>query len=172
MSARAAAVACGAALSLAACTPAQNGGGDGDIPPASVASADARLTMQRLPCFGTCPVYTVELAGDGRVTFTGENFVDSTGVSTRRIDADAAAALIGELVDAGFLEFDDEYTMDSKGCGPYHTDAPGVVLTLRLDGSTKTVRHDHGCSGAPAALRRLQDRVDSVTGAGRWIGSR
>ncbi|HEX6309447.1 MAG TPA: DUF6438 domain-containing protein [Longimicrobiales bacterium] len=157
------------ALALGACTPAQNGT-DGDIPRSDVVSSESRVTLERQPCFGFCPVYRVEIAGDGTVTFTGERNVDTVGVATRTIGADAAAALITELVTAGFFELEDDYSMDAKACGPYHTDAPTVITTLSANGRSKRIEHDHGCGGAPAILRQMQERVDSVAGVSRWVG--
>ncbi|HEX6132777.1 MAG TPA: DUF6438 domain-containing protein [Longimicrobiales bacterium] len=158
-----------AALAAGACTPAQNGTGN-DLPRSDVVSGDSQVTLERRPCFGTCPVYTVVIAADGTVTFTGVQHVDTVGTATATIGDAAAAALMNELVDAGFLELDDDYTMDAKGCGPYHTDAPTVITTLRVDGRTKRIEHDHGCGGAPATLRALEERVDSVASVSRWVG--
>jgi hypothetical protein len=156
----------------AACSPAQNGRADNVNPPASVVSADSRITMQRTPCFGMCPVYTVDITADGVVTFNGERFVDVTGISTAAIEPDSAAALIQEMVAGGFFDLADSYAYGEKVCGSYHTDAPRVTLTLRTRGRVKTVEHDYGCSDVPAQLRVMQERVDSVAGVERWVGSR
>lgn len=161
-----------AAATLAACSPAQNGTADGANQPAAVVSADSRVTMQRMPCFGTCPVYTVDITADGAVRFTGENFVDSTGTRTAAIAPDSAAALMREMIARGFHDFADRYTHEAKECGSYHTDAPRVILTLNAGGRVKTVEHDYGCSDAPDELRALQERVDSVAGVRRWVGGR
>jgi len=158
-------------LGVAACTPAQNGT-DGELPPSSRISADSRVTLERRPCFGFCPVYTVTITGSGAVTFDGERHVDSTGVHTHTIPADSARALIASIIDAGFFDLDDRYTMDAKGCAAYHTDAPTVILAVETGAGAKTVEHDYGCNGAPAVLRQLQERVDSVAGVRRWVGSR
>lgn len=155
----------------AACGPAQNGRTD-SVNPASVISADSRITMQRMPCFGTCPVYTVDVTADGLVTFEGERFVETTGTSTATIEAAAAAGLMRDLVANGFFDLADRYTQDAKVCGSYHTDAPRVKLTLRTGGREKTVEHDYGCSDVPPQLRVMQEQVDSVAGVARWVGSR
>ena len=160
-----------AAGTLTACSPAQNGTVDGANQPAAVVSADSRVTMQRMPCFGTCPVYTVDITADGTVRFTGENFVDSTGTRTAAIAPDSATALMREMIARGFHDFADRYTYEAKECGSYHTDAPRVILTLNAGGRVKTVEHDYGCSDAPDELRALQERVDSVAGVRRWVGS-
>jgi hypothetical protein len=159
-------------LAAAACGPAQNGGVEGADPQVSSVSADSRVTMQRLPCFGTCPMYTVEVDAGGAVAFTGERFVATMGRATRTIPARDAAALLQHLSDAGFLALAERYTHESKACGSYHTDAPRVIMTLVLNGRSKTVEHDYGCADAPAALRTMQERVDSVAGVAAWVGQR
>ena len=60
------------------------------------------LQLQRSPCFGTCPAYTVALAADGRVRFAGERYV---GVESAERDASSAEvdALVEALNEAGFL---------------------------------------------------------------------
>jgi hypothetical protein len=160
-----------ATTAMGACVPAQNGVENAD-PPAAVVSSDSRVTMERFPCYGTCPVYRVGITADGVVTFTGERFVDSTGTMTHRIEPAVAAGLMQELAASGFFELADKYTYDAKECGMYHTDAPRVTLVLHIDGRSKTVEHDYGCGGAPATLRSLQERVDSVAGVARWVGRR
>lgn len=160
----------GASLLLAACSPAQNGGAENADPPASAVSTDARITMARGPCYGTCPVYSVAITADGTVTFSGERHVDSTGTRTHRIEAPAAAALMQNLATDGFFELADRYAYKDASCGLYHTDAPTVTLSLLLNGRTKTVQHDQGCRDAPESLNRMQARIDSVAGVARWIG--
>jgi hypothetical protein len=76
------------------------------------------------------------------------------------------------LLAGGFFDLAGKYTHDAEECGMYHTDAPRVDLTVRIDGRSKTVQHDYGCGGAPASLRSFQERVDSVAGVSRWVGGR
>ena len=160
------------ALLPAACTPAQNGGTDGrpqqDTRSTTVDVA-AYVAMERGPCFGTCPVYGVEIDAAGTVTFDGRRFVDQTGTATAKINPDEAAHLLRSLEADGFFELAPRYIHGEKECGAYHTDAPRVTLTLSLDGRSHSVQHDYGCTGAPDVLRRMHERVDSVAGVGRWI---
>lgn len=155
---------------LAGCTPAQNGTAQQQDTRSASVDAAAHVTMERFPCFGTCPVYRVELAADGTVTFEGHRFVEHTGSATAAIAPEAVATLLRSLEADGFFSLAERYTHGEKACGAYHTDAPRVVMTLQLDGRTRTVEHDHGCADAPAALRAMQERVDSVAGVARWVG--
>ncbi len=158
-----------AVMLIAACAPAQNGGHAQETNSTTVDMA-AYVEMERGPCFGTCPVYGVEIDAAGVVTFDGRRFVEHAGTATAQIDADAAADLMRRIEADGFFDLAARYEYGTKQCEPYHTDAPHVTLTLSLDGRTHTVQHDYGCTGAPAALRRMHERVDSVAGVQRWIG--
>ena len=155
---------------LGACSPAQNGTLDGADVPGAVVSADARVTMERQPCFGTCPVYKVDVDAAGVVTFRGERFVETTGTAVDSIGAETAAELVREMVAGGFFQFAERYTHGEAACGSYHTDAPRVILTLRTGGRTRTVEHDYGCSDVPPELRVMQERVDEVAGVAQWVG--
>ncbi len=161
----------GLALLMTACAPTHNGGpGQQDTRSTSVDAA-AYVRLERGPCFGTCPVYEVEVDAHGVVTFDGRRFVDHIGTATAQIPADSAASLMRSIEADGFFQLDPRYHYGDKGCGAYHTDAPHVTLTLSLEGRAHTVQLDYGCTGAPEVLRRMHESVDSVTGVARWITS-
>ena len=132
-------------------------------------SAD-RVMLERGPCFGACPVYTLVLERAGAVRFEGRRFVADSGVSAGAVPGARADSLFREIEAAGFFGFADRYTMGEPGCGRYATDLPVVVIELSLGGRTKRVVHDHGCADAPAALATLESRIDSVAGVRRWTG--
>jgi hypothetical protein len=138
--------------------------------PGGAADTAAHVTMQRLPCYGTCPVYSVRVGSDGMVVFDGERHVDSLGMRSGRIPHADAAALLHDLEQSGFFELHPRYVYPEKECGAYHTDAPRVILTLVRHGRAATVEHDYGCTGAPQLLRLLHEQVDSVAGVTRWTG--
>lgn len=159
------------ALLLAACAaPASRGG---ESPQADAgAPGDFRLTMERTPCFGTCPVYELRVAGSGAVRFTGTRFVATTGEAHDTIPAARVREMAEAVERSGFFEWDAQYTSGQPGCGDYHTDAPGIRLAVTMAGRGHAVQYDAGCQGAPRGIGALADRVDSLAGAGRWIVQR
>jgi hypothetical protein len=128
------------------------------------------VTLERTPCFGTCPVYTVAISRAGEVTFTGKRHVADTGQATATIPPERVDSLLDELEVAGYFGFADAYVMDSPACGMYATDSPTVITSAMRNGATKAIRHDRGCSAAPPKLSQLEQRIDEVAGTGRWIG--
>lgn len=160
-----------AAAVLTGCSTAANGEAE-SVDVSAAAMENVEISMQRLPCFGTCPVYSVSIRGDGTVTYNGEQHVLTRGEATRTIDVADVAALLRRLEDGGYFTFADNYTMNAPGCGMYHTDAPRAITVVTTAERTKRIEHDFGCNGAPAALRRLQDAIDRTAGTARWIGPR
>jgi hypothetical protein len=136
----------------------------------AVAAGGDRIVLERRPCFGACPVYTVTMERSGAVRFEGRRFVSDTGVLVGAVPPGRADSLFREIEAAGFFGFSDRYAMGDPGCGPYATDLPGAVIEVRSEGRTKRVEHDRGCAGAPAALATIENRIDTVSGVRRWIG--
>lgn len=136
------------------------------------AASGSRVSLVRLerqPCFGTCPVYVVDVDSAGRVRFEGRAHVRAMGKATGDITKDAFRGMSERLMAAGVLSLDSSYVAGAAGCGLYATDLPVVILSLVVDGATKRVVHDYGCSGAPGALRGLHRMVDSVANTSRWL---
>ncbi|MDB4952363.1 MAG: hypothetical protein JWM27_5012 [Gemmatimonadetes bacterium] len=161
-----------AALAACGCRPrtAEPASAPGAFP--SAASAPVAVTLERTACYGTCPAYTVRLDGAGRVAWHGERFVAAMGDSSTAVSAARVNALADEIAAAGFFGFGDSYLPGVPAAEPCSTDSPHAVITVTRAGRTKRVEHDYGCRGAPAALRTIAARIDSVAGTRRWIGRR
>jgi hypothetical protein len=160
----------GFALGLTACAarapraPAQE-------PSDSTGPAPA-ISLERTPCFGTCPVYTISVSPSGQVTFQGRAHVRLLGTATGRITPRRVDSLLIELEKAGYFRFASRYAASEQACGRYVTDLPAAVTTVSLRGRTKRIEHDHGCGSAPGALAVLEQRIDEVLGSSEWIGSK
>jgi hypothetical protein len=136
---------------------------------ANPTAAQGHLSLERRPCFGTCPVYTVTHERSGAVVFQGRRFVADTGTHTGSIPAARADSLFRALDAAGWFAFADRYAMGEPGCRHFATDLPSVITEVRMDGRVKRVEHDHGCTDAPAALDELERRIDEATEVGKWV---
>lgn len=137
----------------------------------AVPAPDAPLvTLERRPCFGSCPVYSVSLLGDGTVRFVGKEHVAHQGPATAAVPAAVVESLVSELTAGGYFEFADRYEHAEPACGLYATDSPSVITSVTMGGRTKEIRHDYGCASAPAELGRLERRIDEVARTARWTG--
>jgi hypothetical protein len=159
----------GTACLAVACAPAPQPSADAASRP--VPTAPESVTLERGPCFGTCPVYVVTLGRDGSVRFEGRRFVADTGISTGTVPPARVDSLFPELQSAGYFEFADSYRSGDAVCRRYATDLPTVITEVRLDGRVKRIEHDRGCAEAPAVLSQLENRIDDVAGVARWVGT-
>lgn len=129
------------------------------------------ISLERTPCFGGCPIYTVTLRADGTVRFEGKRFTHVHGVATDSIDPAAVAHLLAGIEDAGFFSLADRYDYGEPTCTHYVTDQPGAVITVTAGDRSKSIVHDHGCAGAPEQLSEIENRIDRVAGSAQWVNA-
>jgi hypothetical protein len=122
-----------------------------------------KLTLERTPCDGPCPVYGVTVSGTGEVEYFGSAHVARAGTHRWRISRRRLQRLAEALERARYVRLQDEYA----SCGP--TGAPGCSISVEYDdGGSKSVFHDHGDPGAPFSLTELEDEIDRITGVERY----
>src|SRR5258708_38935278 len=126
---------------------------------ATAATEPVEITLQRTPCFGMCPEYTVTLKEDGTVTYSGRQYVRTPGDHTWKIDPAAVRALAREMEAAGFFDLQDTYTSRI-------TDNPTTYTTLRIGSRTKKVQ-DY-VSGPPK-LKDIEAKIDEVSGVKKYV---
>lgn len=135
----------------------------------STAAGPLVAALERGACRGTCPVYRVEVYGDGRVRFEGRDHVAHLGLQTSNVPTVAVRELVEAIQASQFAVADTAYVMNSASCGQYATDLPVSTLSARVGSRVKRVERDPGCRNAPTFLRALEAKVDSVAGSARWV---
>ena len=126
---------------------------------------DIEITLERGMCFGTCPVYSVSLFGNGTIAWVGEMYVEVIGNMTDSADPAMIKDLYDRLIEGGFLGLEDSYAFMNI------TDMPTAKLTVRNGTDVKQVYHYHGDYSAPENLTQMEDAVDLVANTSRWIGT-
>ncbi len=122
-----------------------------------------RITLERGPCFGECPIYKVEVRGDGNVLFNGEGFVAISGHHRATISHAAIERLVDAFREVHFLSLLNAY---SAGI----TDGSAIQISISFDGQKKVVRDYFGIeAGMPKKVRALEELVDTTAGTDRWI---
>lgn len=152
------------ALLLVACAP----GSDAPEEPAAPAGApteslppldDVVIHMERAPCFGTCPVYSVTIHGNGEVVYQGERFVAVTGEQRRQIPEEKVRELLAKIEEVGFFEMKDRYEGEIS-------DLPSTTTTVTIGEREKSV-YDY--YEPPAGLLELEAKIDEIAGTQEWI---
>jgi hypothetical protein len=124
---------------------------------------DVVITLERTACFGTCPVYTLEVHGDGTVIYHGEKYVNMEGTHHGTISGQQFGQL---LLDFSNIEF---YSLKDRYVERMATDLPSAITSITINGQTKTVEHYHGDFTAPKKLMALEDKIDRAANSDRWI---
>jgi hypothetical protein len=159
-----AALACGA-LSACAGLPFF---GKRSTPAAAPLSSNWQATMRRTGCYGRCPSYTVSVTGDGKVSFTGERFVATSGEQAGAALPEALERLQEKIQSPQVAAIGNSYVAGEAACGVWATDFPTITLDFSVDGRERHVRHYLGCEKAPQALRDLETMIDAAADVHRW----
>lgn len=121
-----------------------------------------RIKLTRTWCEGSCPDYSVEITGDGRLTYVGNGYVAVLGTRHATIPVDRVRALHEKFRDAEFFWLFDEYR-DASIDNPTHT------ISIAYDGVTKTVTDYVGLRvGMPITVIELEYAIDETADIARW----
>lgn len=129
----------------------------------SVPLEKVHIRLERTACFGSCPIYSVDVYGDGRVVYKGEEYVDVTGEHAYRIPQQRVAALVESLRAKDIWSLRKRYRA-------LITDQPSYLLTLDFgDRSQQLTDYAGRMVGMPKSVSDFEDEIDEVSGATGWI---
>lgn len=126
------------------------------------AAADeiTEITLERTPCFGFCPVYTVTLRRDGHGRYEGKQNVEREGVWVTDDENPMLFNQLAQLAQAiRFRDFQQKYAAPV-------TDLPSAITTVRFGDQTKRVIN-YG-NRAPIELWGLEMAIDGVVSKLKW----
>jgi len=140
-------------------------------PPQPPRPIELKVTMERTPCFGSCPTYKVEINGDGTVRV-------HTGTSSRlaRVSRARVRQLEHRIEEAHFFELDESGHVPAQmqcvqngattTCTMHSislcSDTSHAIITVKRGTRTHTVDDAH-CSD-DSWLTGLEDEIDAVAG--------
>jgi hypothetical protein len=127
------------------------------------------ITLRRTGCYGTCPVYSLEIFENGFIRYVGTNFVQSVGERRAVIQHEAVEDLVALFLRADYFALKDEYETcrAPDGATQFITDLPTTYTSLRIGTKKKSVTN-YAC--APERLTDLERAIDKVSNTHRWIG--
>jgi hypothetical protein len=140
---------------------------------ATAAKADEviqSVSLERTPCYGSCPSYLVTITSTGDVTFEGRAFVDKKGVFHKKIDPGKFSVIVWELGRLRFWDLEKEYKfkMLPDGSRQFITDQPTKIISVVSTIRNKSVQDYYG---APAGLADLEHLIDVVANDSEFIGN-
>jgi hypothetical protein len=116
------------------------------------------FSLQRTPCFGKCPAYTVTILADGSAHYTGRSNAPREGEFTGRVDKALMQALYDRASSIGFFGFQDKY--DGQV-----TDLPSTIIRVNASGKDKKVV---GRVKTPPAFKPFASYADSLLASVEW----
>jgi len=139
----------------------------------SASTFDA-ITLERTPCYGTCPVYRVEVSSDGMVKYEGKSDVAVKGLQTHMVSSSDIDFLREAIKRIHFSELRSTYENSNDGCKEVWTDMSTITIQTISGSSRKKVIYYVGCRGLSVLGRIawLADTIDEVAGTARWVGPR
>lgn len=139
----------------------------GGIPEDEVEGFRAKLpyesvTLERTPCYGPCPVYTVTLHRSGEAELHGERNLPLSGDFVGELDALSFGRLCYALDHFHFNEFKDSYAPPMRW-----TDDTTCIVTVRTDNKGEKRVSDYGSVG-PIELWTIQQLIDGFRERIKW----
>jgi hypothetical protein len=131
------------------------------------------VQMRRSGCYGTCPIYAVEISSDGRVSYNGQDFVETKGRRGRVITTRDMAFLADAFERVGFDHLQESYRSASDGCPWVWTDNGTVEIVLKRNGQERRVTYYYGCKGLAITdrINWLSETIDEVAGTSEWVSA-
>ena len=106
------------------------------------------ISLQRTACFGTCPIYKIEIFSDGSGIYTGTRFVENIGVTKFSLSETQLNLILTKAKAIGFTNMKEEYSEPIS-------DLPTTFIQIK----DKRIR-DY--TGAPKTLKNLENLIDQL----------
>lgn len=103
--------------------------------PSDLSTLKKEISMDKNPCFGTCPYYTLTIYENGIASFDGKKDVDKLGLHVKKLTAKEYEGVHRAFESSNFFELKDNYPSDLA-------DLPKTVITYQKDGKSKSVTGD------------------------------
>ncbi len=121
-------------------------------PPSVLPPDRVIIEMEKTPCYGRCPVYTIQIDERGKGLLEGIENTPFTGLHSFRLSRKEVEGLKAGFERIGFFGLQDRYY-------DHVTDLPTTYLTYR-SGSRKKKIMDY--FGAPEELKSLEKQIETL----------
>jgi hypothetical protein len=120
----------------------------GLIKKANTSEIELIISLQRTACFGTCPIYKIEIFSDGSGIYTGTRFVENIGITEFSLSKTQLNLILTQAEAIGFTNMKGEYSEPIS-------DLPTTFIQIK----DKKIR-DY--TGAPKTLKNLENLIDQM----------
>lgn len=118
------------------------------------------FSIEKGPCFGTCPEYKVEVYSSGEAHFNGIRNVEHVGEFQTKLHAE----LIKEIADS--IDALNIAALDSNYVNKYLTDFPATDLGFEIKGVKKRIHIFH--ESPPQEIQKVMDVINTFENRINW----
>jgi len=141
---------------------------------------DLQIILRRGMCYGTCPVYEINLNGIGYSFFFGKEFVEKIGDHPIEITSGDLLYVLNEAIRIGFWGLENKYERPMKcelnennmvqyNPQPTFTDMPTTEIEIHIGEKVKKV---HAYDGYPERFDELAELIDLMCRSKDFIGNK
>lgn len=126
-------------------------------------TAQETIRYSTSPCFGACPIYSVEITPEGAVHFDGKQYTKVTGTQDLKVDPSVYKKLQQELQTYRPAT---GASVKTTGCAETATDQQSAYFAWKqADGTVTKLSHYTGCiSPANAELNKVIEKLPKLIG--------
>ena len=106
------------------------------------------ISLQRTACFGSCPIYKIEIFSDGSGIYTGTRFVKNIGFTKFSLSEKQLNLILKQAEAIGFTNLKEDYSEPIS-------DLPTTFIQIK----DKKIRN---YTGAPKMLKNLENLIDQL----------
>jgi len=109
------------------------------------------LKLETTACYGSCPVFSLEISSDRKLHVVGKHFVDFKELDKTLTEEQLVS--IGKLIYvSNYFETKNIYGYRGKGCTSNATDHPSSIWNIEMGEESSSIDYYKGCFGAPKEL--------------------
>jgi hypothetical protein len=135
--------------------------------------AEFTLDYARSGCLGPCPVYEIQIRGDGTGDYSGSYCVEDPGPEQLTVTAHALEDLVVRLGALRFFELQARYDAVVEHL-PHSADVVVVTIRVTSGGQTASLRDAAGDGGRLPSwwtvLRELEVAIPAAANVDAWVG--
>ncbi len=130
------------------------------VAPKPAAPDSLVLSFERTPCFGTCPVFAVNIYKSGYATYEGKSNAPRTGMFFAYLDKATIKDIAERANTSGFFTINDEYDGNVS-------DLPWRKTFVRYKGTSKKVINKGG-GEIPDVLVEMENLMENTIKEMNW----
>jgi|TARA_B110000503_G_C7119667_1_gene401906 hypothetical protein len=113
--------------------------------------SEAFISIEKTPCYGTCPVYSMSIDGDGVALLRAGAFMDEVGFFYSMVQADSVSSLFRHAKVCDWDSYDSTYMNQ-------YLDLPSTIIRFSMN-AKDTITVQYNTVNTPEQLKLLGTKL-------------